>query len=85
VLLSLEGPYNGFDARLQQVAATLGRSRWTFLLHVKWPMLRSELAAGGQRSLASAFAWLQWLLTVLVFGIAGWWGRAQWLHRPHDA
>lgn len=30
------------------------------------------LAAGGQRSLTAAYAWLQWLLPVLVFGIAAW-------------
>ncbi|WP_395669641.1 ABC transporter permease [Rhodoferax sp.] len=35
------------------------------------------LAAGGQRSLAAAFAWLQWLLPVLVFALAAWLGRAR--------
>jgi putative thiamine transport system permease protein len=35
------------------------------------------LAAGGQRSLAAAFAWLQWLLPVLVFALATWLGRAR--------
>lgn len=30
-----------------------------------------NLAAGGQRSLASAYAWLQWILPVLVFAAAG--------------
>jgi putative thiamine transport system permease protein len=33
------------------------------------------LASGGQRSLTSAFAWLQWLLPVLVFAIASRAGR----------
>lgn len=33
------------------------------------------LAAGGQRSLASAFAWLQWLLPALVFSLAALLGR----------
>jgi putative thiamine transport system permease protein len=33
------------------------------------------LASGGQRSLSSAFAWLQWLLPVLVFAIASRAGR----------
>jgi putative thiamine transport system permease protein len=33
------------------------------------------LASGAQRSLSSAYAWLQWLLPALVFGLAGWWGR----------
>jgi putative thiamine transport system permease protein len=52
VLLALQGPYTGFDARLGQLAATLGRSRWAFLWQVKWPMLRAALAA----SLAVGFA-----------------------------
>jgi putative thiamine transport system permease protein len=113
VLLALQGPYTGFDARLRQVAATLGHGPWTFLLQVKWPLLRAALAAsfaigcavsvaqylptlyvgagrfntitteavtlaaGGQRSLTAAFAWLQWLLPVLVFALAAHLGRAQ--------
>ena len=113
VLLALQGPYSGFDARLRQVAATLGHGQWTFLLLVKWPLLRAALAAsfaigcavsvaqylptlyvgagrfntvtteavtlaaGGQRSLTAAFAWLQWLLPVLVFALAARLGRAQ--------
>ncbi len=52
VLLALQGPYTGFDARLAQLAATLGRSRWAFLWRVKWPLLRAALAA----SLAVGFA-----------------------------
>jgi len=52
VLLALQGPYTGFDARLAQLAASLGRSRWVFLWQVKWPMLRAALAA----SLAVGFA-----------------------------
>jgi putative thiamine transport system permease protein len=35
------------------------------------------LAAGGQRSLMAAFAWLQWLLPVLVFAAAAWLGRGR--------
>ena len=35
------------------------------------------LAAGGQRSLAAAFAWLLWLLPVLVFALAAGLGRAR--------
>jgi putative thiamine transport system permease protein len=113
VLLALQGPYSGFDGRLAQLAASLGRSRWAFLWQVKWPMLRAALvaslavgfavsvaqylptlyvgagrfntvsteavalAAGGQRSLTAAYAWLQWLLPVLVFGLAAWLGRAR--------
>ena len=52
VLLALQGPYTSFDARLAQLAATLGRSHWAFLWQVKWPMLRAALAA----SLAVGFA-----------------------------
>ncbi len=33
------------------------------------------LAAGGQRSLMAAFAWLQWLLPVFMFTVAAWMGR----------
>jgi putative thiamine transport system permease protein len=113
VVLALQGPYTGFDARLEQLAASLGRTRTAFLLQVKWPLLRAalaasfavgfavsvaqylptlyvgagrfntvtteavNLAAGGQRSLTSAYAWLQWALPVLVFGAAAWLGRAR--------
>ncbi len=35
------------------------------------------LAAGAQRSLTSAYAWLQWCLPVAVFGIAAWLGRTR--------
>ena len=52
VLLALQGPYTSFDARLAQLAATLGRSHWAFLWQVKWPLLRAALAA----SLAVGFA-----------------------------
>ena len=52
VLLALQGPYTCFDARLAQLAATLGRSHWAFLWQVKWPLLRAALAA----SLAVGFA-----------------------------
>lgn len=111
VLIALQGPYLGVDVRLQQVSAALGRSRAAFLWQVKWPLLRSSLAAaaavgfavsvaqylptlyvgagrfqtvtteavtlaaGGQRALTAAFAWLQWCLPMLVFGAAAWWSR----------
>ena len=113
VLLSTVGAYGGYDTRWWQLAATLGQTRWGFLLHAKWPMLRTTLAAGfavgfavsvaqylptlylgggrlatitteavglaagGQRSLMAAFAWLQWLLPVLVFGLAARWGASR--------
>ncbi|MDP3653027.1 MAG: ABC transporter permease [Rhodoferax sp.] len=47
-----------------------------------------NLAAGGQRSLTAAYAWLQWLLPVLVFALAARLGRPrQWhgvSHRGHN-
>ncbi len=52
VLLSLQGPYGGFDARLQAVAASLGRTRWAYVWCIKWPLLRAALAA----SVAVGFA-----------------------------
>ena len=39
-----------------------------------------NLAAGGQRSLTAAYAWLQWLLPVLVFALAALWGRPRRWH-----
>lgn len=113
-VLALQGPYQGVDPRLQQVAATLGHGRGHFLLRVKWPLLRPallaafaigfavsvaqylptlyvgagrfntvtteavNLAAGGQRSLTAAYAWLQWLLPVLVFALAARWSHRRW-------
>ncbi len=113
VLIALQGPYQGFDPRLRHVSASLGHGHAVFLLRVKWPLLRSalaaslaigfavsvaqylptlyvgagrfatvtteaiNLAAGGQRSLTAAFAWLQWLLPVLVFALAARVGRAR--------
>jgi putative thiamine transport system permease protein len=113
VLMALQGPYLGFDRRLQTVSASMGHRHAVFLWRVKWPLLRSALAAawaigfavsvaqylptlyvgagrfqtvsteavtlaaGGQRSLTSAFAWLQWMLPVLAFGLAAWIGQAR--------
>lgn len=111
VLIALSPAYLGFDARHAQVAASLGKRRLTFLLQVKWPLLKAALtaalavgfavsvaqylptlfigggrfatvtteavtlASGAQRSMTAAFAWLQWLLPVAVFGAAAWLGR----------
>ncbi|MBP6647038.1 MAG: ABC transporter permease subunit [Burkholderiaceae bacterium] len=36
------------------------------------------LASGGQRSLSAAFAWLQWTLPALGFGLTAWLGRPRW-------
>ncbi|MCZ4315926.1 ABC transporter permease [Comamonadaceae bacterium G21597-S1] len=39
------------------------------------------LASGAQRSLTSAYAWLQWVLPVLVFSLAAWAGRPRRFRR----
>ena len=43
-----------------------------------------NLAAGGQRSLTAAYAWLQWLLPVLVFALAAWVGQARKFTSRHN-
>ncbi|MES2784585.1 MAG: ABC transporter permease [Pseudomonadota bacterium] len=111
ILIALSPAYLGFETRYEHVAASLGRGRLAFLLHVKWPLLRASLwgalavgfavsisqylptlfigggrfdtvtteavglAAGGQRSVLAAYAWLQWLLPALFFAVAAWAGR----------
>ena len=111
VLIALSPAYLGFDARYRQIAASLQKNRWTFLLRIKWPLLKASLwgalavgfavsvaqylptlfigagrfatvtteavtlASGAQRSLTAAYAWLQWLLPALMFGVAAWLGR----------
>ena len=111
VLIALSPAYLGFDARYGQIAASLQKSRLTFLLRIKWPLLKASLwgalavgfavsvaqylptlfvgagrfstvtteavtlASGAQRSLTAAYAWLQWLLPALMFGVAAWLGR----------
>lgn len=52
VLLALHGPYTAFPARMGHTAAALGRSRWSFLWRVKWPLLRAALCS----ALAVGFA-----------------------------
>lgn len=44
-LVALAPAYRGFDARYEQTARALGRSRAAFLLRIKWPMLLAPLAA----------------------------------------
>jgi putative thiamine transport system permease protein len=56
VLLTLQGPYNGFDARLYQLSATLGHGRWEFMLRIKWPLLRASLASAGAVGFAVSVA-----------------------------
>lgn len=44
-LIALAPAYRGYDARYEQTARALGRSRAAFLWHVKWPMLKVPIAA----------------------------------------
>ncbi|MFT3957135.1 MAG: ABC transporter permease [Piscinibacter sp.] len=44
-LVALAPAYRGFDARYEQTARALGRSRAAFLLRIKWPMLIAPIAA----------------------------------------
>jgi putative thiamine transport system permease protein len=44
-LVALAPAYRGFDARYEQTAQALGRSRAAFLWRIKWPMLMAPLAA----------------------------------------
>ncbi len=46
VLIALSPAYLGFDARYWAICGTMGKSRWQFLVKVKWPLLRASLAAG---------------------------------------
>jgi putative thiamine transport system permease protein len=43
------------------------------------------LSSGGQRSLVAAFAWLQWLLPALAFGLAAWRGQPRRWRSPQAA
>jgi putative thiamine transport system permease protein len=45
MLLALSPAYLGFDPRAAQLSASLGHGHGTFLLRVKWPLLRRSLAA----------------------------------------
>ncbi|QDL55712.1 ABC transporter permease [Rhodoferax aquaticus] len=64
VVLALAGPYAGFDARLGQLSATLGRSRWAYLSQVKWPLLKATLASAFAIGFAVSVA--QYLPTLYV-------------------
>lgn len=52
VLIALSPAYLGFDMRYAQIAASLRKRYWTFLLQVKWPLLKAALLA----ALAVGFA-----------------------------
>ncbi len=62
----------GFAVSVAQYLPTL------FIGAGRWSSVTTEaltLASGAQRSLASAYAWLQWLLPMLGFALAAWAGR----------
>ncbi|MFM1906454.1 MAG: hypothetical protein RLZZ591_131 [Pseudomonadota bacterium] len=118
VLMTLRPAYAGFDERYRHVSASMGHGYLVFLWWIKWPLLRSSLAAslavgfavsvaqylptlfvgagrvntitteavtlaaGAQRSLTSAYAWLQWLLPVLGFALAQRAGRPRRCKAP---
>ncbi len=52
VLIALSPAYLGFDARYAQIAASLRKGQWAFLLRVKWPLLKASMWA----ALAVGFA-----------------------------
>lgn len=62
----------GFSVSVAQYLPTL------FVGAGRYATLTTEavaLSSGGQRSLLAAYAWLQWLLPALGFGLAAWAGR----------
>ena len=64
VLIALSPAYLGFEARHQQVCASLGVGRAVFLWRVKWPLLRAALSAGFAIGFAVSVA--QYLPTLFV-------------------
>ena len=52
VLIALSPAYLSFDTRYAQIAASLQKSRWRFLVQIKWPLLKASLSA----ALAVGFA-----------------------------
>jgi putative thiamine transport system permease protein len=64
VFIALAPAYLGFDARYEQVSASLGRSRLVFLLQVKWPLLRASLASAFAVGFAVSVA--QYLPTLFI-------------------
>ena len=63
-LVALAPAYRGFDARYEQTARALGRSRAAFLLRIKWPMLLAPIASAAAVGFAVSVA--QYLSTQFV-------------------
>ena len=64
VLIALSPAYLGFDARCWAISASLGKSRWQFLLQVKWPLLRASLL--GAAAVGFAVSVAQYLPTLFI-------------------
>jgi len=63
-MVALAPAYRGFDARYEQTARALGRSRAAFLLRIKWPMLLAPMASAAAVGFAVSVA--QYLSTQFV-------------------
>jgi putative thiamine transport system permease protein len=64
VFIALAPAYLGFDTRYAQVSASLGHTRFSFLLQVKWPLLRASLASAFAIGFAVSVA--QYLPTMFI-------------------
>jgi putative thiamine transport system permease protein len=56
VFVALAPAWRNFDRRYEWTALALGRSRWAFWWHVKWPLLRAPLAAAAAVGFAVSVA-----------------------------
>ena len=56
MFIMLRGPCRAFDQRLRAAAQGLGKSRASFLLQVKWPLLKGPIASAMAVGFAVAFA-----------------------------
>ena len=63
-LIVLAPAWRGFDARYEITALTLGRGRFAFWWHAKWPMLRAPI--GAALSVGFAVALAQYLPTLFI-------------------
>ncbi len=64
VLLALEPAYLAVDPRQAAVVASLGHGRWTYLLRIKWPLLKRAIASAWAVGFAVSLA--QYLPTLYV-------------------
>jgi putative thiamine transport system permease protein len=63
-LIAASPAYTGFDPRYWSTTASLGASRWRFLVRVKWPLLRASLASAAAVGFAVSVA--QYLPTLYI-------------------